>query len=193
MNGGASARCFPLRRALLGIRSASRQLFSAVNYALGGLDVRGYHAWNIAVHILCALIIFGVVRRTLEWPALHSTFGSSATSLAFSTALLWELHPLNSEATDYVIQRTESMMALFCLLTLYASIRAIESRATVWWHRTAVTSCALGMACKESMAFAPLLVVAFDEHLCIRSGQRDKTRRRQSLAFVPGLRCPGAG
>jgi tetratricopeptide (TPR) repeat protein len=144
---------------------AGRPLVSfslAVNYALGGLDVRGYHAWNIAVHILCALVIFGVVRRTLELPALRSTFGSSATSLAFWSALLWELHPLNSEAVDYVIQRTESMMALFCLLTLYASIRAIESRAAAWWGTAAVTSCALGMACKESMAVTPLLVVAYD-------------------------------
>ncbi len=134
----------------------------AVNYALGGLDVRGYHAWNIAVHILCALVIFGVVRRTLELPSLRATFGPNAVGLAFGTALLWVLHPLNSEAVDYVIQRTESMMALFCLLTLYASIRALESRAAVWWSTAAVTSCALGMACKESMAVAPVLVVAYD-------------------------------
>jgi 4-amino-4-deoxy-L-arabinose transferase-like glycosyltransferase len=134
----------------------------AVNYAIGGLDVRGYHAWNIAVHILCALIIFGLVRRTLELPSLRTTFSSSSVGLAFATALVWALHPLNSEAVDYVIQRTESMMALFCLLTLYASLRALESRAALWWRTTAVTSCALGMACKESMAFAPLLVAAYD-------------------------------
>ena len=144
----------------------------AVNYALGGLDVRGYHAWNIAVHILCALLVFGIVRRTLELPGLRATFGPYAASLAFATALLWVVHPLNSEAVDYVIQRTESMMALFCLLTLYASIRALESRAAVWWRMTAVTSCALGMACKESMAFAPLLVIGYDSTYVFGSVRR---------------------
>lgn len=134
----------------------------AVNYALGGLNVRGYHAWNIAVHILCALTIFGVVRRTFELPSLRATFGANAVDLAFATALLWILHPLNTEAVDYVIQRTESMMALCYLLTFYASIRALESPAAAWWRTTAVASCALGMACKESMATAPLLVVAYD-------------------------------
>src|SRR4029450_6226066 len=37
----------------------------AINYALGGLDVRGYHVWNVAVHLACALLVFGVVRRAL--------------------------------------------------------------------------------------------------------------------------------
>jgi protein O-mannosyl-transferase len=144
----------------------------AVNYALGGLDVRGYHVWNIAVHIFCALLVFGVVRRTLQLPGLRDTFGPYAVSLAFATALLWVVHPLNSEAVDYVIQRTESMMALFCLLTLYASIRTFGSKAGVWWRTTAVTSCALGMACKESMAFTPLLVMAYDSTYVFGSVKR---------------------
>ena len=41
----------------------------AVNYAVGGLDVRGYHLTNIAIHIAGALVLFGVVRRTLLGPA----------------------------------------------------------------------------------------------------------------------------
>ena len=36
----------------------------ALNYALGGLDVRGYHLFNIAVHLCCALVLFGIVTRT---------------------------------------------------------------------------------------------------------------------------------
>ena len=37
----------------------------ALNYALGGLNVRGYHIGNLAVHLLCGLLVFAVVRRTL--------------------------------------------------------------------------------------------------------------------------------
>ena len=32
---------------------------------IGGLNVASYHAFNIAVHILAALTLFGLVRRTL--------------------------------------------------------------------------------------------------------------------------------
>jgi hypothetical protein len=95
----------------------------ALNYALGRFDVRGYRVVNIAVHILCGLLLFGIVRRTLLLP-FASRLSSRATGIAFAAALLWLLHPLNSEAVDYLTQRTESMMGLFYLLTLYASLRA---------------------------------------------------------------------
>src|SRR5436190_18240194 len=44
----------------------------AVNYALGGLDVRGYHALNTLIHALAALTLFGIVRRTLLQPLLRA-------------------------------------------------------------------------------------------------------------------------
>ncbi|MES1256357.1 MAG: tetratricopeptide repeat protein [Acidobacteriota bacterium] len=134
----------------------------AANYALGGLDVRGYHVWNIAVHVACALLVFGVVRLTLERPRLAPIVGSHAVSLAFASALIWELHPLNSEVVDYLTQRTESMMALFYFLTMYASARGLASGGAGRWEWLSVASCAVGMTCKESMATAPAMVVLYD-------------------------------
>jgi hypothetical protein len=132
-----------------------------VNYVVGGEDVRGYHVWNVAVHLIAALLLFGVVRRTLDQPRLRARVGSSALPMAFCVALLWAVHPLNSEAVDYVTQRTESMMGLFYLATVYASVRGVgESGWT--WSATAVVCCAAGMACKESMVTAPLAVVLLD-------------------------------
>ena len=37
----------------------------AINYAAGGLDPYGYHLVNLAAHVACALLLFGIVRRTL--------------------------------------------------------------------------------------------------------------------------------
>src|SRR5580698_102093 len=36
----------------------------AVNYAISGLHVWSYHAVNLAIHVLAALTLFGIVRRT---------------------------------------------------------------------------------------------------------------------------------
>jgi tetratricopeptide (TPR) repeat protein len=134
----------------------------AINYTTGGLRVSGYHAVNVGFHLLCALLIFGVVRRTLELPGLKQRFGPRSTDLAFCVALLWALHPLNTEAVNYVTQRTELMMGLFYLLTLYAGLRAWQSARARPWQAIAVASCAAGMACKESMVTAPLMVVLYD-------------------------------
>ena len=130
----------------------------AANYAIGGLDVRGYHAVNIAIHVCCALLLYGIVRRTLcpVTPCLRPE------ATAFLSALLWLVHPLQTECVAYVTQRTESIMALFFLLTVYAAIRADGSPRRGWWSTAAITACALGMASKESMVTAPLLVILYD-------------------------------
>ncbi len=133
----------------------------ALNYTVDGLRVGGYHIVNIAVHLLCALLVFGIVRRTLEWPRVPRALARRSMDLAFAVALIWTLHPLNTEAVDYVTERSESMMALFYLSTIYASARAAAGRS-IGWHVTAVSACALGMACKESMAGAPLAVCLYD-------------------------------
>jgi protein O-mannosyl-transferase len=54
-------------------------------------------------------------------------------------------------------------MALFFLLTLYCAIRARRSSArAASWQVLAVVACALGMASKESMVTAPVIVALYD-------------------------------
>lgn len=132
----------------------------ALNYALGGLDVRGYHALNVFVHVLAALALWGVVGRTLLAPRLRGRFGGREA--AYAVALVWSVHPLLTEPVTYVVQRTELLMGLFYLLTLYAALRAWDSARPARWEALAVACCALGMACKEVMVTAPVMVVLHD-------------------------------
>jgi protein O-mannosyl-transferase len=152
----------------------------AVNYALGGLDVSGYHLVNLGIHLLAALVLFGIVRRTLNLPALHMEFGRHSLGLAAACALIWALHPLQTEVVDYLTERSESMMGLSYLLTLYSSIRATTARRTASWEIAAVVSCACGMACKESMVTAPLMVALYDRFFLFDS-LRDSVRVRWRL------------
>lgn len=134
----------------------------ALNYAVGRLDVRGYHVANLALHLVCAFVVFGFVRRTLERPTLSATIGQRSWGVALAVALIWSVHPLASEVVDYLTQRTESMMAACYLATLYASLRALDVPRRGRWEVVAVVACAAGMACKESMVTAPLMVVLYD-------------------------------
>ena len=93
----------------------------AVNYALSGYGVLSYHLFNLGVHFAAALVLFGLVRRTLvrlRWSAADSLW------TGFAAALIWAVHPLQTEAVTYVVQRAESLMGLFYLLTLYCFVRA---------------------------------------------------------------------
>jgi tetratricopeptide (TPR) repeat protein len=148
----------------------------AVNYALGDVSVRGYHAVNVAIHATCALLLLGIVKRTLALPRL-ARFERRRADLAFAVALIWAVHPLNTEAVNYITQRTESLMALFFLLTLYASIRSVTSRHVAVWQTAAVASCFLGMGCKETMAVAPVMVVLYDRAFLYASFREGFSRR----------------
>jgi Flp pilus assembly protein TadD len=138
----------------------------AVNYALSPAapgtapDVRGYHLLNLTIHVLAGLALFGAARRTFVTAPLADRFGPAATPLAGSIALLWLLHPLQTAAVTYVVQRAESLMGLFLLLTLYCAIRA--DGGARGWRIGAVAACALGMGTKEVMVAAPLVVLAWD-------------------------------
>src|SRR5262249_58724010 len=118
------------------------------------------HVLNVAVHLVAALLLFGVVRRTLELPRLRARVGASARSTAFCVALLWAVHPLNTEAVDYLTQRTETMMGLFYIATIYASVRALSESGWTW-RAAAIASCAAGMAWKEEMGWAALAAGGF--------------------------------
>ena len=136
-----------------------------------------FHAGNILIHLSAALVLFGIVRRTLASPRLQERFGSAAPWVGFAIALIWVVHPLQTAAVTYVVQRVESLMGLFYLLTLYCAIRAGGGSRAGWWAAAAVASCAAGMATKETMVTAPVMVALWNWLFGTRpDGQPSKMR-----------------
>jgi tetratricopeptide (TPR) repeat protein len=126
------------------------------------IDPTPFHAGNIVIHLAAALVLFGVVGRTLLSPRLRDRFGEAAPWIAGAVALIWVVHPLHTSAVTYIVQRVESLMGLFYLLTLYCAIRAGDGARAGWWSAAAVASCAAGMATKETMVTAPIMVALWD-------------------------------
>jgi len=134
----------------------------AVNYALGGVDPIGYHIANFCIHVLAALTLFGFLRRTLQLPSLRGRFAGRSRLVALSITLLWTVHPLLTQTVAYVVQRTELIASLFYLLTMYCVVRSYDAARKGGWHGWAIASCLLGMASKEMMITAPVMVWLYD-------------------------------
>lgn len=162
----------------------------AVNYALSGKHVFAYHAVNLTIHILAALTLLGIVRRTLLREPFRARYHGSAAWFALTVALIWVLHPLQTQSVTYLVQRAESLMGLFYLLTLYCVLRGIDVVATAGgsttpadpisgapggplagdrvsarrrgWYVAAVVCCALGMGSKAVMVTAPVVILLYD-------------------------------
>ncbi len=108
------------------VPTAARPLVNlsfAINYKFSQLDPVGYHAVNAIIHFLSAMLLWAIVRRTLCLPYFAGRFDAAAGWLAFAVAVIWALHPLQTETVIYATQRTELMMALFYLATIYFSLR----------------------------------------------------------------------
>ena len=131
------------------------QFSLALNFAISGLNVWSYHLLNVLVHLGAACVLQGIVRRTLERSG-SERLERAAHGIAFTIALLWLLHPLQTGSVTYIIQRGESLMGLFCLLTLYCFIRSLEpnTRSTRWLS-AAVLCCIFGLASNRSWRSLP--------------------------------------
>jgi protein O-mannosyl-transferase len=194
--------------------TASRPLVNlsfALNYHFGGLNPTGYHLVNVTVHWLSALLVWAIVRRTLRLPYFGEQFATSPGWLALAAAMIWALHPLQTEAVIYATQRTELMMAFFYLGTLYCSLRywtvlplpsgegwsagdtgkkkhphpALFQSERVFravWLVLAVLSCLGGMASKEVMVSAPLVVLLFERTFL--AGSLAATLRRSWPLYI---------
>jgi tetratricopeptide (TPR) repeat protein len=166
----------------------------AVNYAVSGPREWSYHAANVAIHAASALLLLGIVRRTLRTPAAGARSAPEALAVAFAAALLWALHPLQTESVAYVVQRAESLMGFFYLLTLYAFIRFADGGARArLWGIAAFAACLLGMGTKEVMATAPLVVLLYDRMFVCGSFAGAWRRHRDLLVALALCWLPMAG
>ncbi len=153
----------------------------ALNHAISGQNVGSYHAVNLLIHLAAALLLFGLVRRTLALPRVNWPAGIETTWVAFTVAAVWSLHPLLTGSVTYLSQRAESLMGLCYLATLYGVLRgATAARRAGWWYGGAILSCAAGMAVKEVMVTAPLLVLVFDRAF-LTTSFREIARRRGAV------------
>jgi tetratricopeptide (TPR) repeat protein len=164
----------------------------ALNYAWGDVtEAWSYRAVNLAVHLAAALVLYGLVRRTLLLPLYGDRFATSAPWIALAVALLWTVHPLQTECVTYIVHRYESFMGLFYLLTLYCVLRGATSADNARpWYIAAVVACVLGMGSKEVMITAPVLALAYDRIFLAETWKELWQRRRWlyvGLAMTWGL------
>jgi tetratricopeptide (TPR) repeat protein len=170
-------RLWPPADVLAGTSRPLVQATLALNWALSGLDPWSYHAFNLAVHVAAALVLLALLRRTLAGPPWPAPVRDAADGLALGIALLWAVHPLQTQAVTYVIQRSEAMVGLFSLLVLYCVARGVDSRVAWRWYAGAIGCGLVGALTKPVIVTAPFLALAWDRTFAARSWRELRARR----------------
>ncbi|MCA9297008.1 MAG: tetratricopeptide repeat protein [Phycisphaerales bacterium] len=124
----------------------------------------GFHLFNLAIHLINGILLYAVIFRAAR---LRIFCASTAIGLAFIVAALWIVHPLTTQAVTYIIQRSEAMMAMFYLGTLYAILRLPEHPKR--WTAVAILLAGLGMLTKAVMVTAPIALLCYDRCFIARS------------------------
>jgi len=144
----------------------------SLNRLAHGERVAGYHAVNLAIHLLSAACLYHLLLSSLT--ALRSSFGLSAEGgqasflqrfIPFSTAAIFVCHPLQTQAVTYIAQRYASLAALLYIASLLAYVRARIhwSGPRAWsWGAAALVLAILAMMSKEIAFTLPLMAAVLE-------------------------------
>ncbi len=101
------------------------KLSLALNYRIHQDELPGYHIVNLLIHILASFIVFLFIREILKSPVVKfEKLRKYSNLFAFSVALLYLAHPIQTQAVTYIVQRMTSMAGMFYLLSCLFYLKA---------------------------------------------------------------------
>ncbi len=135
-----------------------------LNYQTDGTNPQGYHLVNTLIHALASIVVFFLTRLAIGRGTLLGP-GASQT-IASLTAILFALHPLNTEAVAYISGRGNSLSGLFCFLSVLCFARASlrDTRRETRWacYFLSLVFFVSAMLSKETAIFLPIAIFVFD-------------------------------
>src|SRR3989339_630830 len=148
----------------------------ALNYRLHGLSVTGYHIVNIIIHLLASLLVFALVTMLMKTPSLRRNAGRPSETplqapgtgwVPLFAALIFAVHPVQTQAVTYIVQRLASLTALWYLLAMTAYVRgrlaATDDKKHAWpWMILSFAAGLLSMFTKENAATLPVALVMIE-------------------------------
>ncbi len=136
-------------------------LSAMFNYRLGQLNPVGWHIFNIAVHMAATMLVYFFILRTLQTPSLRSQYAGKAKWMAVLGALLFGLHPIQTESVTYIITRSELLATCFYVATFLLLIQSAKTGKFSYGLAILVTSF-LAVGSKEWAITLPALLLLYD-------------------------------
>jgi tetratricopeptide (TPR) repeat protein len=127
-----------------------------LDYVLWGMNPAGYHAVNLLLHALNAVLLFVIARALLR--ASNPDSGSDLIVPAAIAALVFAVHPLRVESVAWVTERRDVLSMAFYLTSVYAYLRAVGDRPRRRWFAAAVALFVCGLLSKATAVTLPAVL-----------------------------------
>jgi len=137
----------------------------ALNYHIDGLNVLGFHLFNLAVHLVAAILVWWLMLLTLSTPSMkEDKINQHAHIIALMAGLVFVSHPIQVEAVTNIWQRAASMAAMFYLASLcfYVKSRCSEGSSGRLYYIFSLIFAVAAMFTKENAVTLPLIVLFYE-------------------------------
>ncbi len=142
----------------------------ALNYYVHQYSTTGYHVVNVLIHIITGILLYVFIRETLGiWrkrvSGAWAMDEAHISLIAFSAALLWLVHPIQTQAVSYIVQRMASMSSMFYLASfvLYLRGRLTDGlKARYLLYAGSILSGVLAIGSKENAVTLPFFILLYD-------------------------------
>jgi len=175
------------------LRPISTTSFALEAY-LFGISPGHFKFTNICIHLMVGLALWFLARELFR--AYRSATGKAIddSDIAWASLVactLWLVHPLNLTSVLYVVQRENSLSALFTALAILSYLvgrrGAAPHRHLLVWLVTPLLICA-GALCKENAVLAPVYILVI-EFTLLDFPQNDVKARRETFGFFTVFLC----
>ncbi|HEY6012234.1 MAG TPA: hypothetical protein VIX18_12280 [Nitrospirota bacterium] len=146
---------------LLSINRPVVNMTLMLNYAMSGLNVVGWHIFNVGCHIINSFLVYLLIFQTLNMPLLAKKYAERSRRMALFGALLFGVHPIQTESVTYIITRTEILATLFYLAAFLFFIQGVKKRNFAYFIGAALSSL-LSMGSKEWAVTLPAMLFLYD-------------------------------
>ena len=136
----------------------------ALNYYLHGDNVVGFRLLNIIIHVISGILLYFFIQATFHTPAMQS-WNTNAKWISFFAAAIWMVHPLQTQSISYIVQRMNSLAAMFYILSflLYVHFRMNPlKRSKGWLLSGCILAGILALGTKENAATLPFFLILYE-------------------------------
>ena len=136
----------------------------ALNYYLHGYNVVGFHVLNVIIHVISGILLYFFIQATFRTPAMQSR-NTNARWISFFAAAIWLFHPLQTQSISYIVQRMNSLAAMFYILSFlfYVHFRMNpQMRSKRWLLSGCILAGIMALGTKENAATLPFFIILYE-------------------------------
>jgi len=154
----------------------------ALNYHWGKGDPFGYHVFNFFAHLITTFILFMFLYKTLRLESCKESLRNKAFQIALFGSLLWSIHPIQTQAVTYIVQRMAVLGALFTVISVYfyAVFRTTKRKIFLVCM---LLSCIAAFGSKEHTIVLPILILIY-EWIFFQYGNLSFLFRRRAIIGI---------